>query len=133
MNKKGQGQNILSIIMITIIVFIFLILIFWYLPHFAFGWDTGIMTGTIIGYDSKMFGTKSVFVLEDRTVFSEEKGMSQSQITLCSDFDDVEIHKLIEENINKKVIIEYQERRVGYYPFRFCHEAPITAIKQVTP
>jgi len=89
------------------------------------------MTGTIIGYDSNLFGTKSVFVLEDRSVFRENGGMSQSQITLCSDYDDEEIHNLIKLYLNKKVAIEYEERRVGYYPFKYCHEAPITKISLI--
>jgi thiamine transporter ThiT len=127
-NKKGQGA--FGIIIITLLVAIFLYGLCWYLPHFSFGWDTGLMTGTIIGYDSNMFGTKSVFVLEDRSVFTDNR-MSQSQITLCSDFDDVEIHKLVEKYINQKVVIEYQERRIGYYPFKYCHESPITSIKPV--
>jgi hypothetical protein len=54
--------------------------------------------------------------------------MSQSQITLCSDFDDTEIHNLVEKYINQNVIVEYKERRVGYYSFKYCHKAPITAI-----
>lgn len=115
-------------------IFVFIVLIcyglFWYLPHFSFGWDTGVMTGKIIGYDSNMFGTKTVFVLEDKTIFSGN-AMSQSEIRLCSDFDDTEIHNLVEKYLNEKVKIEYQERRVGYYPFRYCHEAPITAITLV--
>jgi hypothetical protein len=95
---------------------------------FATGWDTGIMAGTIIGYDTNMFGTKKVFVLEDRTIFNSEQGMSQSQIKLCSDAEDIDIHNQIESSINKKVIIEYKERRVGLYGFSVCHEAPITKI-----
>jgi hypothetical protein len=39
------------------------------------------------------------------------------------------MHKLIEKYINQKVVIEYQERRVGYYEFKYCHEAPITNIR----
>ena len=125
MNRKGQ---VIWGIIITVIVIVVCYGLFWYLPHFSFGWDTGIMTGKLIGYDTRMFGTKTVFVLESRTVFDEGKGLSQSQITLCSDFDDVEIHKLIEKYINQQVTIEYQERRLGYYPFKYCHESPITAI-----
>jgi len=128
MNKKGQADVIVGIIIFCVVVGVCYGL-FWYLPHFSFGWDTGVMTGTIIGYDTAMFGAKKVFVLEARSVFEEGKGLSQSQITLCSDFDDIEIHKQVEEYINKKVIIEYKERRVGYYPFKYCHEAPITSIK----
>jgi hypothetical protein len=120
---KGQAE---------IIVFLFVIgicfLIFWYLPHYSFGWDTGVMTGKIIGYDSNMFGTKTVFVLEDKTVYSQERGMSQSEIKLCSDFDDTDIHKIIEQGLNKRVKIEYKERRVGYYEFKYCHDTPITNI-----
>lgn len=126
MNKKGEG------VIVGIIIFVFLIVLayflFWYAPHFALGWDTGVMVGKIIGYDSNMFGTKSVFVLEDRTIFGENSGISQSQITLCSDFDDIEIHNLVEKYLNQRVIIEYKERRVGYFPFRYCHESPITNI-----
>jgi hypothetical protein len=128
MNKKGEGV-VIGIIIFVVIFCLYLFI--WYLPHFSFGWDTGVMTGKIIGYDSNMFGTKSVFVLEDRTVFSETNGMSQSQIKLCSDFDDVEIHKLVEKYLNQKVIISYSERRVGYFAFRYCHEAPITNITLV--
>ena len=128
-NKKGQGVFIR--IIISIIVILFLYGLIWYLPHFSFGWDTGVMTGKIIGYDSNMFGTKTVFVLEDRTVFSETNGISQSQIKLCSDFDDIEIHNLIEQYLNEKVIIEYKERRIGYYAFKYCHESPITNITLV--
>jgi hypothetical protein len=122
---KGQSGigNIIWFCLIISGLYFFL----WYLPHFSMGWDTGVMTGTIIGYDTNLFGTKSVFVLEPRTIFGED-GMSQSQIKLCSDFDDTEIHNLVESYINKKVSIEYKERRVGYYPFRYCHEAPITNI-----
>lgn len=127
MNKKGEIGVVVSTLLILIICYG----IFWYLPHFSFGWDTGVMTGTIIGYDTKMFGAKLVFVLEDRTIFSEGNGMSQSQVTLCSDFDDTEIHELVEKYINQKVIIEYKERRVGYYQFKYCHEAPITSIRLV--
>jgi hypothetical protein len=120
---KGQAE---------IIIFLFFIgicfLIFWYLPHYSFGWDTGVMTGKIIGYDSNMFGTKTVFVLEDKTVYSQEGGMSQSEIKLCSDFDDTDIHKIIEQGLNKRVKIEYKERRVGYYEFKYCHDTPITNI-----
>jgi hypothetical protein len=122
MNKKGQE------ITIALIVIIVLVVIIWIISHFALGWDTGIMTGKLIGYDTRMFGTKAVFVLESRTIFEEGKGLSQSQITLCSDYDDVEIHKLIEKYINQQVTIEYQERRTGYYTFKYCHESPITAI-----
>lgn len=129
MNKNAQSEVVTGIIIFCLVIAISYGL-FWYLPHFATGWDTGIMTGTIIGYDSNLFGTKSVFVLEDRTIYGES-GLSQSQITLCSDFDDEEIHKLVEQYINKKVIIEYKERRVGYFPFKYCHEAPITLIKLV--
>lgn len=127
MNKKGEGVFVGIIIFVFVVALLYGLL--WYLPHYSLGWDTGLMTGTIIGYDSNMFGTKSVFVLEDRTVFGQNGGMSQSQIKLCSDFDDVEIHKLVEKYLNQKVIIEYQERRVGYYQFKYCHEAPITSIK----
>lgn len=127
MNKKGSAVAVWSIIIFCLVVGFFYGL-FWYIPHFAMGWDTGVMTGTIIGYDSNLFGTKDVFVLEDRTVFGEN-GMSQSQITLCSDFDDTEIHELVEQNINQKVVIEYKERRVGYYPYKYCHDTPITSIK----
>ena len=130
MNKKASSETIWGII-IFCIVMVFCYGLFWYLPHFAMGWDTGVMTGTIIGYDSNLFGTKSVFVLEDRSVFRENGGMSQSQITLCSDYDDEEIHNLIKLYLNKKVAIEYEERRVGYYPFKYCHEAPITKISLI--
>ena len=126
MNKKGMSQ-VAGGILIFCLVIGFLYGVFWYIPHFAMGWDTGVMTGTIIGYDTNLFGTKDIYILEDRTVFGEN-GMSQSQITLCSDFDDTEIHELVEQNINKKVVIEYKERRVGYFPFKYCHEAPITKI-----
>jgi len=95
---------------------------------YATGWDTGLMTGTVIGYDSNMFGTKTVFVLEERTIFGEA-GMSQSEVRLCSDYDDKEIHALVEAYIGKKVIIEYKERRVGFTSLKYCHEAPITAIR----
>jgi hypothetical protein len=126
MNTKAEG------VFIGIIISIFIVLgiygLFWYLPHFSFGWDTGVMVGKIIGYDSNMFGTKSVFILEDRTALNGNNGLSQSQITLCSDFDDIEIHNLIEKYLNKRVIVEYKERRVGYYAFRYCHESPITNI-----
>lgn len=127
-NKKGMSE-VTAGILVFAFVCAFSYGLFWYLPHFSMGWDTGVMTGKIIGYDSNMFGTKSVFVLEDRSVFEEGKGLSQSQITLCSDFDDTEIHELVEEYINKNVVIEYKERRVGYYPFKYCHEAPITSIR----
>jgi hypothetical protein len=127
MRNKGQ-MIILGEIAIFCIAIITCYLLFWYLPHFSTGWDTGIMTGTIIGFDSNLFGTKTVFVLEQRTVFEEGKGLSQSQIKLCSDYDDTNIHELVQKYINKKVIIEYKERRVGYYPFKYCHEAPITNI-----
>lgn len=127
MNNKAE-IGVISGILIFVVIAIACYGLFWYIPHFAFGWDTGLMTGKLIGYDTRMFGTKAVFVLESRTVFDQGKGLSQSQVTLCSDFDDVEIHKLIEEYINQQVTIEYQERRVGYYPFRYCHESPITAI-----
>ena len=126
MNKKGL--EVLYGIIIFVVVALICYGLFWYLPHFSFGWDTGLMTGKLIGSDTRMFGTKAVFVLESRSVFEEGKGLSQSQITLCSDYDDVEIHKLIEKYINEQVVIEYQERRVGYYPFKYCHESPITAI-----
>lgn len=126
MNKKGQNSIVISLMIILgILLCCFLI---WYIPHFSLGWDTGIMVGKLIGYDSNMFGTKTVFVLESRTIFEEGKGLSQSQIKLCSDYDDVEIHKLVEKYINQEVTIEYKERRVGYYPFKYCHESPITAI-----
>lgn len=98
------------------------------LVFFSFGWDTGIMTGKLIGYDSNLFGTKTVFILEDKTVYSQDRGMSQSEIKLCSDFDDTEIHKLIEQSLNKKVKIEYKEKRIGFYALKYCHEAPITNI-----
>lgn len=127
MNNKAQSTSVA--ILSTIIILGLIYGVVWYLPHFAFGWDTGVMTGTIIGYDTAMFGTKKVFVLEARSVFEEGKGLSQSQIELCSDYDDEEIHQLVEQYINEKVIIEYKERRVGYYPFKYCHEAPITSIK----
>jgi len=104
MNKKANSEVIWGIFWFCVIAGVCYGL-FWYLPHFAMGWDTGVMTGTIIGYDSNLFGTKSVFVLEDRSVFSDEGRMSQSQITLCSDYDDEEIHKLVEEYLNKKVRI----------------------------
>jgi hypothetical protein len=130
MNRKGQESFVRGLIALLITIG-FCYGLFWYLPHFAMGWDTGVMTGTIIGYDSNLFGTKTVFVLEDKTIFSQEKGMSQSEIRLCSDYDDTEIHRLIEEYLNKKVIIEYKERRVGYYPYKYCHDAPITSIKLV--
>jgi hypothetical protein len=130
MNKKASSEFIGGIIIFCVVIGICYGL-FWYLPHFAMGWDTGVMTGTIIGYDSNLFGTKSVFVLEDRSVFGENGRMSQSQITLCSDYDDEEIHKLIEQYLNKKVAIEYKERRVGYYPFKYCHNAPITKISLI--
>lgn len=129
MNKRGISEATGGILIF--IIFIALVYgVFWYIPHFATGWDTGVMTGTIIGYDTNLFGTKSIYVLEDRTIFGEN-GMSQSQITLCSDFDDTEIHTLAEESINKKVVIEYKERRVGYYPYKYCHESPITKITAV--
>jgi len=102
------------------------------LSLFSFGWDTGMMSGKIIGYDSNLFGTKTVFVLEDKTVFNQNKEISQSEIRLCSDFDDTNIHKLIEDNLNKKVKIEYKERRVGFYSWKYCREAPITNISQLT-
>ena len=124
--KKGQFEVFWGILIFVIVSSILFGLI-WYLPHYSFGWDTGVMVGKIIGYDSNMFGTKSVFVLEDRTIFNDNK-MSQSQITLCSDFDDIEMHKIVEKNLNQRVKIEYSERRVGYYQFKYCHEAPITNI-----
>jgi hypothetical protein len=125
MRKKGEG--VVVWVIGTIFAVLLLYGLFWYFPHFSFGWDTGVMVGKIIGYDTNMFGTKSVFILEDRTVFNDNR-MSQSQITLCSDFDDAEIHQLVERYLNQRVRIEYQERRVGYYPFRYCHESPITNI-----
>lgn len=130
MNKRGSAEVVWGIISFCLVVG-FCYGLFWYLPHFAMGWDTGVMTGTIIGYDSNLFGTKTVFVLEDKTVFREGGGMSQSEIRLCSDFDDEDIHRLIEEHLNKKVVIEYRERRVGYYPFKYCQSAPITSIRLI--
>jgi hypothetical protein len=129
MNKRGISEVTVGILIFVVSIGILYGLI-WYLPHFAIGWDTGVMTGTIIGYDTNLFGTKSIYVLEDRTIFGEN-GMSQSQITLCSDFDDTEIHSIVEQSINKKAVIEYKERRVGYYPFKYCHESPITKISLV--
>jgi hypothetical protein len=129
-NKKASAEVVSGIFIFCLVIGVCYGL-FWYLPHFAMGWDTGVMTGKIIGYDSNMFGTKTVFVLEARTVFQEGTGISQSQIKLCSDFDDVEIHQLVEKYINQNVVIEYKERRVGYYPFKYCHESPITSIKLV--
>ncbi len=126
MNKKGD----IGIILGTLAVFSLFLLAGLGL-FFATGWDTGLMTGTVIGYDTNAFGTKTVFVLEDRSVFRDGGGMSQSQIQLCSDYNDVEIHAAVERNIGKRVVIEYQERRVGLYSWKYCLEAPITAINRV--
>jgi hypothetical protein len=126
-----RNNNLLYAFFIFIGILVFCYGLFWYLPHFAFGWDTGVMVGTVIGYDTNMFGTKTVFVLEQRTVFDEGRGLSQSQVKLCSDYNDYEIHALVKLYLNKKVKIEYQERRIGYYPFKYCHEAPITKIEEI--
>ena len=119
-NRKGDAFIGAAFVLV---VGFFVLMLF-----FAPGWDTGLMSGKIIGYDTALFGTKKVFVLEERTVFNEGSGYSQSQVVLCSDHNDYDIHKLIEENMNQKVVIEYRERRVGFYTWGYCHESPITNI-----
>ena len=45
--KKGQG--VFGEIAITIIILLILFGLVWYIPHFSFGWDTGVMVGKKIG------------------------------------------------------------------------------------
>lgn len=120
MNKKSQSE--LNVVLVVLfIIFLFCV------SFFVFAFDTGVMSGTMIGYDSTLFGNKKVYVLEQKTVYTTQ--ISQSEIVLCSDSDDVEIHKLIENNLNKKVIIEYKEKRIGFYFWNKCRDTPITGIK----
>lgn len=124
-NKKGQALEIIGIILICTIVIVAIVT---FSIYFGFGWDTGTMVGTVIGYDSNFLGTKTVFVLEKKTLMGDQ-GLSQSEIHLCSDAEDTHIHELVEQYINKEVVIEYKNRRVGFKKANQCSFAPITNIK----
>lgn len=87
-------------------------------PILAIDTHSGMTVGTITSVDRNFFGSTAIYVKTSET--EQEK--------YCA--EDKEIIEKAKELINKKVKISYGTR-VGIYPLKKCHEAPIDIIEEI--
>lgn len=88
------------------------------IPILAIDTHSGITVGTITSVDRNFFGSTAIYVKTSET--EQEK--------YCA--EDKEVIEKAKELINKKVKISYGTR-VGIYPLKNCHEAPIDIIEEI--
>ena len=101
------------------ILFIWLVISFFLLlPFIALDKASGETIGTITSVDKNFFGSTSIYIKTSET--EQEK--------YCA--EDTEIIEEAKKNIGKKVKISYGTR-IGLYPLKQCHEAPINKLEEI--
>lgn len=88
------------------------------LPFIAIDRSSGDTIGTITSVDKNFFGSTAIYIKTSET----------EQERYCA--EDKEIIQQAKKNLGKKVKISYGTR-IGLYPLRKCHEAPIDKLEEI--
>lgn len=88
------------------------------LPFVALDKASGETIGTITSVDKNFFGSTAIYIKTSET----------EQEEYCA--EDKKIIEEAKKNIGKKVKISYGTR-VGLYPLKKCHQAPINKLEEI--
>lgn len=88
------------------------------IPFIALDRASGETIGTITSVDRNFFGSTAIYIKTSET----------QQEEYCA--EDKEIIQQAKKNIGKKVKISYGTR-IGFYPLKKCHEAPIDKLEEI--